>query len=235
MIVSALIDSREPKEIQALNFGVPSVVMALDAGDAIVTCDDGNTLVVERKTPSDLLGSIKDGRLFQQCHAMREMSGFCYLAIIGRIDMVKNDMVRVDGYRITGWTWQSLQGALLTVQEMGVGIIYASDFKTCIERLAQRDRDDVTIHPRRKSEPMTPDEAFLASLPGVGAVRAKRLLANGPACYALDWLTNIWDESGIKIPGIGYSQKANIRSILGLKGECREYLTVNLWENEKDE
>jgi len=229
---SILIDSREPPDIQALEFGVPTVVMALAAGDAMVTCDDGNTLVIERKTPGDLLGSIKDGRLFQQCHKMRELSEFCYLAIIGRIDMVKNDMVRVDGYRITGWTWESYQGALLTVQELGVSIVYGSEFKTCVERLARRDRSGITIEPRRKSEPMEKDETFLASLPGIGVVQAKKILSHGPACWALDWLTDIWDES-LKIPGIGWNQKVAIRKILGLKGENREYLTVNLREEQK--
>jgi len=116
-----------------------------------------------------------------------------------------------------------------------VGIVYASDFKTCVERLAQRDRGGLTIHPRRKSEPMTPDESFLASLPGIGAMKAKQLLANGPACYALHWLTNIWDESDIKIPGIGYGHKIKVRETLGLKGNGQEYLTINLWEQEKDE
>ena len=233
-MLSVLIDSREPPEIQAMNFGVPTIVTTLDAGDVMVTCDDSRALVIERKTPSDLLGSIKDGRLFQQCHKMLGLSEFCYLAIIGEMDMVKGGKVRVNGRRVTGWDWVAVQGALLDVQEMGICIVYDSDFKGCIERLSRRDRGNIAVHPRRQSEPMTPDEAFLASLPDVGPVTAKRLLSNGPACFALHWLTNIWDDTGIKIPGIGYSQKVNIRSILGLKGEGREYLTVNLWENEEN-
>lgn len=238
MIVSALIDSREPAEIQNLDLGVPVVTMPLDAGDIIVTCDDGRTLVIERKTPSDFLGSIKDGRLFQQCHKMREMSEFCYLAIVGRMDMVKGNKVRVDGYRITGWNWDSVQGALLTVQEMGASIIYGADFKGCVERLARRDRDGLTIHPRRQSEPMTPDEAFLASLPGIGALKAKELLSYGTAAQALDYLTDIpndLDKDGLKIPGIGWNTKVAIRNVLGLSGKKREYLTVNIWEQKKDE
>ena len=237
MLVSVLIDSREPPDIKQLDFGVPTIVTALDAGDVIATCNDDHTLVIERKTPSDLLGSIKDGRLFQQCHKMRALSEFCYLAIIGRMDMVKENKVRVDGYRITGWNWDSVQGALLTIQEIGIGIVYGSDFKSCIERLARRERDGVTIHPRRQSEPMTPDEAFLASLPGIGAMKAKEILGHGPACWALDWLTDIPGDlrsDTLKIPGIGWKKKVAIRDVLGLSGEKREYLTVNIWESKED-
>ncbi len=233
---AVLIDTREPVDVQELTFDVPTVVTTLTAGDVMVTCDDGKTIVIERKTPSDLLGSIKDGRLFQQCHKMRELSEFCYVAIIGRMDVVKGGKVRTDGYHITNWNWDSVQGALLTVQEMGVSVIYASDFKSCVERLARRDRDGLTIPPRRQSEPMTKAEAFLASLPGIGAMKAKRLLGYGPACWGLHWLTdNRPDhaEHNAKIASASPRQKQKIREILGL-GEC-EFLSIREWESENDE
>lgn len=232
MLTSALIDSREPPDIQSLDLGVPTVVTALDAGDLVATCTDGSTLFVERKTPGDLLGSIADGRLFAQCHAMRELGEFCYLVIVGRMDMVKDNKVRVDGYRITNWNWDSVQGALLTIQELGVGVVYATDYRDAVMRLSKRDRDDVTIHPRRKSEPMTEDAALLASLPDIGAITAQKILGNGPAGWALSWLTNLWDDS-LKVPGVGHNQKAQTRRILGLKD--RQYLAINLWEDEDGE
>jgi ERCC4-type nuclease len=231
MIISVLIDSREPPDIKNIDFGAPAFVTALEAGDIMVTCDDGKTLVVERKTPSDLLSSIADNRLFNQCAEMRKLSEFCYVAIIGRMDMVKGDFVRVDGYRITGWNWASLQGALLTVQELGVGVIYGSDYKAVVEQLAQRGRDGVTVSPRRASEPMEPDEAFLASLPDIGAITAKKILGYGPACWGLHWLSNIWDNT-LKFPGVTPERKENIRRIIGLKEN--EYLTVRIWQGEKD-
>lgn len=234
MLTSVLIDSREPEEIKKLDFGVPSIIMALDAGDAIATCGDGNTLVIERKTPGDLLGSIKDGRLFRQCHKMRELSEFCYLVVVGKLYWTADNKVQV-GPRKTRWNWDSVQGALLTVQEMGVGIVYGADFKTCVERLARRDRDGLTIHQRRQSEPMTPNEAFLASLPGLGAVKAKKLLGYGPACWGLHWLTDNRPEHAEHnggIAGVSQNQKDRIRNVLGL-GE-QEFMSVRVWEA-KDE
>lgn len=51
-----IIDSREPEDIQQLDFGCPSVVTALECGDLWASCADGELLVIERKTPSDRRG-----------------------------------------------------------------------------------------------------------------------------------------------------------------------------------
>lgn len=231
MIISALIDSREPPEIQKLDFGVPTIVTALDAGDMIIACKDGHTLIIERKEPSDLLGSIRNGRLFNQCAKMRELSQFCYLVITGKLYWTHDNKVQI-GPRITSWNWDSVQGALLTVQEMGISIVYADDFKNAVERLARRSRNGIVIKPTRKSEPMQLDEIFLSSLPSIGPILAQRILGNGPACYALEWLTNIWSD-GLKVPGIGQNQKIEIREILGLKSN--EYLTIAIKEKINEE
>jgi ERCC4-type nuclease len=219
VITSVLIDSREPQEIQDLKFGdVPTVVTQLQVGDAIIGTKDGCTLAIERKTPGDLLGSIKDRRLFHQCAAMREVSDWCYLVIVGRMSVVKDNQVRTD--------------ALLSVQESGVGVVQTLDYKAALVRLSKRSRDDVKIMPRRLSEPLEPDAAFLAGLPSVRATRAMDLLAKcGSAASALDWLSNIHDDYGIRIKGIGSNQKSVIHSLLGLKE--KEYLTINLWEDEQ--
>ena len=230
MITSILIDSREPENIQQLDFGVPVVVTKLDAGDCIISCKDGSILVIERKTPTDLLGSVRDGRLFSQCFKMRQISDWCYLVIVGELWRTRENKVKVDGHRETRWNYDSVQGSLLTVQETGVNVVYTADYKPAIERLAKRNREDLKIRPRRQSVPMTPDEALLAALPNIGPILAQQILAKcGNAAHALDWLTNMWAGYETKVPGIGSNQKAEIHSLFGLKD--REYLTVNLWED----
>jgi ERCC4-type nuclease len=226
MITSILIDNREPQEIQDLKFAdAPTVVTQLQAGDAVLNTKSGHILAIERKTPSDLLGSIQDRRLFHQCAAMREISDWRYLVIVGRLDVVQENQTRTDGYRVTNWNWDSVQGALLSVQESGVGVVQTLDYKEALIRLSKRNRDDVKIMPR-------PDAAFLAGLPGIRATRAMDLLAKcGNAASALDWLSNIHDDYEIKIKGIGPNQKEAIHSLFGL-GD-KEYLTINLWEDEK--
>jgi len=232
MIISALIDNREPAEIQSLKFGnVPAVVMQLQAGDAIIGTKDGCNLVIERKTPSDLLGSIQDRRLFHQCAAMREISDWCYLVIVGRMNVVGDNQTRVDGYRVTNWNWDSVQGALLSVQESGVGVVQTLDYKDALVRLSKRSRDDVKIMPRRLSEPLDPDAALLAGLPGIGPTRALELLAKfTDAANVVKWLTNLNYDYHTKVRGIGPNQKKAIHSLFGL--EDYEYLEVKEWEQD---
>lgn len=233
MITSILIDNREPQEIQDLKFAdAPTVVTQLQAGDAVLNTKSGHILAIERKTPSDLLGSIQDRRLFHQCAAMREISDWCYLVIVGRLDVVQGNQTRTDGYRVTNWNWDSVQGALLSVQESGIGVVQTLDYKEALIRLSKRNRDDVKIMPRRLSEPLESDAALLAALPGIGPTRALALLAKcGTAASALDFLTNVSGGYDLKVSGIGPSQKEAIHSLFGL-GD-REYLTINLWEDEK--
>ena len=76
-IASVIIDSREPDWVQRLDFGVPAAVTALDAGDLWVATTDAQTLIIERKTPTDLLNTIKADRLFQQVIGMRQRSQWC--------------------------------------------------------------------------------------------------------------------------------------------------------------
>ena len=116
MLTAAVIDSREPQHIQALTFGgIPTVIAPLEAGDLWASCTDGELLVIERKTTSDLLGSIADGRLFQQALKMRERSQWAYLVITGYLQPTHDGKTLVQG-KATGWDWNAVQGALLDVQ-----------------------------------------------------------------------------------------------------------------------
>lgn len=198
----------------------------LDAGDLWASTSDGELLCIERKTPSDLLGSIKDGRLFQQCAAMRERSKWCYLMVTGVLAHTLDGHVITDN-RSTGWRFGDVQGALLTVQEMGVSLIYCesdSHYEEAVIRLARREHtEEKTIAPRVKSVLLSPAETILISLPGIGLERAKLLLDHfGNAAHAIGWLT--WLESGAEVAGIGEGTKHNVRKALGLNEE--EWMTL---------
>ena len=74
MIQAVIIDSREPEWVQSLTFGgVPTTVMAMDECDIKAVCDDGATILVERKTSDDLLNTLKDDRLFPQMNRLSEL------------------------------------------------------------------------------------------------------------------------------------------------------------------
>lgn len=215
-IQSVLIDNREPTWMHRLSIdGVQTVVTQLQCGDAWIAAGDGKLLIVERKTAGDLLASIADGRLFDQAAAMVEMTPWCYIAVEGTLAPHAGGKTLADG-GLTGWQWSAVQGALQTVQEMGVAVVYLSgpeEFAPFVERLAKRDRGPVRAGGVRKVELLAPGMSLLMSLPGVGPDRAKSILEQtGTAAFALSTLT----DDTLNLIGIGRETRAKIREALGL-------------------
>lgn len=214
---SILIDQREPITIQTLKFGdVPTVVCLLEYGDLQVLCDDGALLVIERKTPSDLLTSIADGRLLAQVAGCVELSQWTYLIIDGSFKRSASGNVIVDE-KETGWKWSALQGALLTTQELGAQIIQtgADNFENTVIWLSKRNRSTLKVSPRRQAIFSTPTEQVLASLPGIGEERAEKILANHAG--NLTWaLCSLLDPDWQKQEGVGTKTKENLRQLFCL-------------------
>ena len=227
-ILSVIIDSREPQWVQALTFGgVPTAVVALDAGDFLVATSDNRMLGIERKTSDDLLGTLAKDRLFPQIARLRKTTDFAYLLITG--PLLPGPEGKTITNRVTGWDWSALQGALVTVQELGVNVVYATgddDLEPAIIRLAHRRRDDARILPPRQPNVLGPGEAAIASLPGIGLERLQAVLdATGEPFWALVALTQ---SDGEHINGIGPATKQRIRNALGLSGKYADLELVAL-------
>jgi len=200
----------------------------LAVGDVLALPDDGAPVLVERKTAGDLLMSIADGRLLDQAGAMRAVTDWSYLVVTepmfpGRHGQVLYDRrvgSRVGGYSVdTQWTWEALQGALLTVQDLGVGVVWCGGddrFERTVLWLAGRARGPVTL-PRRDGVPLDDRLAVLGALPGVGPERARALLEKtGTVAWALQALTELRPDRGQEVAGIGPKTRANVRRVLGL-------------------
>lgn len=211
MIKSLILDSREPTHIQGIKFdNVPVMKMQLETGDVWAACEDGNTLIIERKAPTDLMESIADNRLFNQAAKMRQVSEWCYVVVTGKID----DCGFIDS---TGrkWTYASIWGALLSIQEMGVMVIFCDgedDFAPCIERLAKRNRDDIKVKPVRNAYVFGGQEAVLASLPGIGAKKAVDYLRLFDDNLGMAIMTLCDPSSAKNIPGWGEKSAENLKT-----------------------
>lgn len=228
-----LIDTREPAWVQALPFGgAQRAFTALTVGDLHGLDPDGRTTLIERKTAGDLLASVKDGRLLTQAAAMRAVTDWSYLVITepmypGRFGQVMYQPARgrvqsLGGMRETAWKWHAIQGALTSVQDLGVGVVWAGgddDYeRTCLWLLG-RPKDPIAL-PRRESVLLPEDEALLCALPGVGPERARELLrACGTPAWALYALTEV--PTGGKytksVAGVGPQTRLAARRALGLK------------------
>lgn len=231
-ITAILIDSREPDWVQGLKFdSVPKMVTALEFGDIWVTTDAGDLICVERKTPTDLLGSIKDNRIFAQIAGMKEKTPWAYLMITGLLGASTGGKVIADN-RVTGWDFRSIQGALLSIQEAGIGVVYCDgddDYEAAVKTLCNRHRKiENVIEPRQQSRVMSPGEIMLTALPGIGIERAGKLLTafdNRPA-QALAWLTWLHSDPCYDIEGIGVGVKRAVRVALKLE-DSEEFDVIN--------
>ena len=231
MLVAAMIDNREPPHIQAIKIGsVTPMVQMLPTGDAWLACDDVN-LVIERKTVSDLLASIADGRLLEQCPRMTQASPWCYVVVTGML-ACQNGYV-VNGGQVTQWQYRSVMGALLTVQELGVEIVFCdgdADYANTLGWLADRKRDTIKVKPQRRDVTLqSPAETLLCALPGISEKRAADLLHYcGTAAWAINYLTQ--DDNPNSVPGVGAGTRAAARSVFGLADN--EFLSVLVIDDE---
>lgn len=216
-IQSVLVDNREPIFMHKLKFdGAITAVTQLQCGDVWIAAADNALLIVERKTADDLLASIADGRLFDQSAAMVAMSPWSYIVVQGTLTPALDGKTFADE-RLVNWQWAAVQGALQTVQEMGVAVVYlsgrADEFQLFLQRLAARNRGPVRAGGARKVELLAPGMALLMALPGVGPDRAKSILEQcGTAAFALSVLT----DDMLNLIGIGDGTRAKVREALGL-------------------
>lgn len=234
-IVAAMVDQREPTWVQQLTFGgAMTTVTMLEHGDVLATTDDGALLAIERKTPSDLLNSVRSGRLWIQLAGIRLQTPWAYLIVQGTLAPSADGGAIVGNRgRGSGWTWASIQGALLKAQELGVMVVQAQDgdFEGAVLRLSERShRAEMPVEPVRTPRLYSDAETLLAALPGIGLDRAQALLAySETAAWALNWLTDP-DAPG-KVDGVGPRTREAVRQALGLRDD--EALCVIVRETEE--
>ena len=205
-----IIDERErksgiPKLLQKIGINVE--VKRLPIGDYIVS----HETVVERKSISDFISSIFDGRLFDQCNRLKEHFQFPIILLEGNVDEIEtiteNPLV--------------FYGALSTIAvEFKIPIIptpNASHTAKLLVALSSR-KDSIKgplLKKIRKSNDIQKQQlSVLCSLPGVGEKTAIRLLEKfGSPLKVLSASTK--DLS--KISGLGESRAKKIKKILKKK------------------
>lgn len=222
MLTAVMTDNREPDWIKKLNFGGVAVsTTILEAGDFWLAAEDGTMIVVERKTPNDFLNTLREERLFPQMAGlveMRENGAWPYLLITGEFRITNNGKVYTD--RETGWDWKAVQGALLSIQEMGIFVTYCAgdtDVEAALLRLVNRShKPELLVKPAKSVKFMGHQASFLCGLPDIGPDRVGPILDYcGSAAWALVALT----DKTTNVPGVGEGIKNNVRYALGLSKE----------------
>lgn len=165
-------------------------------GDYRLYRDDLHTVIIERKEISDLMGSIADGRVFQQVARLAELAKdpdtFCYVLVTGKIRAQDQKMVTRRG--VTKWDLASINGAICEIQEVGVTVAFGDDANLAqtLITIAERNHSGVRVTPKRDIALISEAAAFLTGLPGIGEKRAIQIMemANSNISHALIWLTD---------------------------------------------
>jgi len=202
-----VVDEREKKSgIPDLlkGTGINLEIKTLPVGDYIVAPET----VVERKTISDLVSSIFDGRLFDQCNRLKEHYQFPILLIEGDIDeieeLTENPLI--------------FYGAISSIAiDFKIPVIHTPNASHTSKLLISMcSRKDASKGPfikkiRKSSDIQKQQLSVLCSLPGVGEKTAIRMLEKfGTPLMVLS--SSITELS--KVGGLGEARAKNIKKVL---------------------
>ena len=205
-----IIDERERKSgIPKLlkDIGVNVEIKTLPIGDYIVS----HETVVERKSINDLIASIFDGRLFDQCNRLKEHYQFPIILLEGNVDEIEsiteNPLV--------------FYGALSTIAiDYKIPIIptpNASHTAKLLVSLSSRKESikGPLLKKIKKSNDVQKQQlSVLCSLPGVGEKIAIRMLEKFESPLKV---LSASTKDLAKIPGLGESRAKKIKKMLEKK------------------
>ncbi len=205
-----VVDEREKKSgIPDLlrSVGLRMEIKTLPVGDYIV----GPETVVERKSIRDLLSSVFDGRLFDQCSRLREHFGHPVILMEGNVeeieDLTENSLI--------------FYGAVSTVAlDFKIPIVPTPSashtakllVSMCSKRASARGPFIKKI--KKSSDLQQQQLSLLASLPGVGEKLAVRLLEKFGTPRGV--MTSTAADLA-KVEGLGGQRAKKIKRMLGSK------------------
>jgi len=205
--IRIVVDEREKKS------GIPGILKGIGISLEIKTLPIGDYIVapetvVERKTISDLVSSVFDGRLFDQCNRLKEHYKFPILLIEGNIDeieeLTENSLV--------------FYGAISSIAiDFKIPVIHTPNASHTAKLLVSMcSRKDASKGPfikkiRKSNDIQKQQLSMLCSLPGVGEKTAIRMLEKfGTPLRVLSSSTTELS----KVSGLGEARAKNIKKML---------------------
>lgn len=203
------VDEREPAgTVQALrNLGLDASMTRLDSGDYLFY-SRGRRVLVERKTVSNLLGSLK-GQLSEQAQRMLKDADVSVLLVVGEFRRDPDGYLsfRTNGmWMKSGWLYASVMSILIELQLAGLIVVYwapVSDYaKALLQLMSAFDREEFAfLRMRQRPEPTYSDAVWaLCALPGLGPRSAAALLEEFGSLYAVA-CASVEDLASVKING----------------------------------
>lgn len=175
----------------------------LEAGDYCI----GERFIIERKTGSDFLISLNDGRLFEQCRKIQQSHLFPLLLLEG------------NPFSISGQTNPlAIKAAFIAVSAgWQIPILYSKDIHDSCRTINQlinqqiNRRRFVMAHARKGHPSADAATRFIQGIPGLGANKSENLLQDAGTIRKL---INMDEQKLARIKGIGPATARKITSFL---------------------
>jgi ERCC4-type nuclease len=195
-------DDREPQRIIEMltSLGLKVVRKRLELADYLIH-HQGYVVAVERKSASDYVSSIADGRFFNQIHNLSKSYQLSFLCIIGRPDFSR---IKKDAF-----IGSILSISLKTGQRViPVQVESDEDFCLVLKSLnRQLEEGRLRTAPRLRKAKVDDSIAMLTAIPGIGEEKARRLLEK---LGNIQRVINAPISELMKVDGIGEKQARRI-------------------------
>lgn len=205
--IVVIADYREKEVIENLkNLGAVVNEMNLKIGDFVCS---GDGIVIERKTHSDFISSIIDGRIFEQVKYLKEN--------------YEKPIIIVEGFSNREMNDNALKATIASlITKFNVSFINTenqSDTAKVVYWLAKKDQENTNTtlgfkQGKKPKEVKQLQEFILSSIPGISNVLAKRLLDN---FENIEKTVNASEIELSKVKGIGKKLANKIKKLLTSK------------------
>lgn len=210
-------DSREPDELIDL---LGATRLTMPVGDYRLFAYGDKTVLIERKTASDFLNSISDGRLQTQLRSLVQESAYPILLLEGQFYPSQDGMVSIDN-RDTKWRYDSVMNFIMTLQLSGVYVVNTVSMQATVQAIVsleeyfkKKDHTALNRHPILSIFPDDPNEQriqFMSQIPGIGRKLATQII--GRFVCPMDFL--ILSESQMRlVPGVGSQRAKKLQEFL---------------------
>jgi ERCC4-type nuclease len=201
--VTLICDYREKEVIEHLKrSGAEVLEKGLDIGDFICS----NRVCVERKSHSDFVSSIIDGRIFEQAQNMR--------------DNFEKPVVVIEGSSDRQISENALKGAVASLLlDFGVSLVNTKnpcDTAKTLFWMARREQTDMrgiikSNTAKKPKDVKRLQEFIVSSIPGISTTIAKRMLSK---FGAVERIFHASEKELMEVDGVGEKLAKKIRNVL---------------------
>jgi len=222
------LDTREPEDVlvaveaAAVTEGIRTTRAILQQGDFMWECPLG-AVGVERKTASDLMGSLSSGRAAEQFEKMIGAYTVPVLMVTGHHTTFKGKVGKWAGDLNGRWTTMGLDNMLLSWQLAGLYIVRNSKKETAARIISLYKWSHKREHLVVRGSLITPTHITgqartLCTLPGIGPKRAASLAKQYTLAELFAMPETVWQKMAGKTIGERVNQFVNARDINIING-----------------